>query len=267
MPWYFLLLVFASFTSLGASKLDIGGGIVSAQIPHYLGSDQNEQYVMPVPYIRYQSDQLDVDRNSFTGYLWHKEKWHLELSAGISLAVDSKDNKTRHGMDDLDWVFELGPSLNYYLLGEPKALKLLYVGVFTRKATATDFGSVKDAGWRLGPSLYFETPLWHTSTIELTTSLRANVNFSDARYLNYYYGVSGKDSLATRTEFSNDSGFSSADLSIGLSLDSKQYWLGGFVKYHYLAGSKQLSSPLVKQDNNVSFGVGFAWKFYTKQWP
>ena len=84
-----------------------------ADIPHYLGSDQSEQYALPVPYIRYQSDYLDIDRNSFTGYLWQQGNLHLDISAGVSIAVDSKDNTAREGLDDLDWVFELGPSLNY----------------------------------------------------------------------------------------------------------------------------------------------------------
>ncbi|MBE0457529.1 MipA/OmpV family protein [Pseudoalteromonas sp. KG3] len=265
MPWLVLLLCLFSSMSSAASKLEIGGGVFIADIPHYLGSDQSEQYIMPVPYIRYQSDDLDVDRNSFTGYLWHNESLHLDISAGVSLAVDSEENQAREGMDDLDWVFELGPSLNYYFIGAPKTAKQFSIGLFTRKAMATDFSSVTNAGWRYGPSIYFESPLIVSSGYEVTTSVRANANFADHRYLDYYYGISALDSRNERSQFNTQSGYSGADLSIGLNFDSKKYWLGGFIKYHHLAQSKQQRSPLVKQDSNISFGFGVAWKFYTQQ--
>lgn len=266
MPWlciFFCLLY--STASLSASKLELGGGVFMADIPHYLGADQSEQYILPVPYIRYQSDELDVDRNSFTGYLWQADNLHLDISAGVSLAVDSKDNRAREGMDDLDWVFELGPSLNYYFLGSPRTATQFYLGLFTRKAMATDFSSVTNVGWRYGPSIYFETPLIARDEYELSTSIRANANFADDRYLNYYYGIAQVNSSEVRSEFSSSSGYSGADLSVGLNLDSKKYWLGGFIKYHHLADSKQQHSPLVKQNSNVSFGFGAAWKFYTQQ--
>jgi len=220
---------------------------------------------MPVPYIRYQSDELDVDRNSFTGYLWHYNNIHLDISAGVSLAVDSDDNQAREDMDDLDWVFELGPSINYYFLGGPQATQQFYIGLFTRKAMATDFASITNVGWRYGPSIYFESPLVVSANYEVTTSIRANANFADDRYLNYYYGISALDSRTARTMFDTQSGYSGADLSLGLNFDSKKYWLGGFIKYHHLADSKQQQSPLVKQDSNISFGFGVAWKFYTQQ--
>lgn len=265
MSWLVILLCLYSSLAVAASKLEIGGGAFMADIPHYLGSDQSEQYIMPVPYIRYQSDELDVDRNSFTGYLWHYDNVHIDISAGVSLAVDSEDNQARAGMDDLDWVFELGPSLNYYFLGGPQASQQLYIGLFTRKAMATDFGSVTNVGWRYGPSIYFESPLLIKAGYEVTTSVRANANFADDRYLDYYYGISELDSQAERGQFNSQSGYSGADLSIGLNFDSKKYWVGGFIKYHHLAQSKQQHSPLVKQDSNISFGFGVAWKFYNKE--
>jgi len=265
MRWLLLLFTLFSGAVLSASKLEIGGGVFAADIPHYLGSDQSEQYILPVPYIRYQSDELDLDRNNLTGYLWQHDKLHLDISAGVSLAVDSKDNQAREGMEDLDWVFELGPSLNYYLLGSPKAEEQLYVGLFTRKAMATDFSSLTNAGWRYGPSVYFETLLLTGDNYEITTTIRANVNFADSRYLNYFYGISALNSRINRSEFTVGSGYSGTDLSLGVNFDTKKYWLGGFVKYHHLADSKQQRSPLIKQDSNVSVGFGVAWKFYTQQ--
>jgi len=131
--------------------------------------------------------------------------------------------------------------------------------------TKVNKSSITNVGWHYGPSVYFETPLLTYTDPELTASIRANVNFADDRYLNYYYGIAPQDSRAQRNEFNNQSGYAGADLSFGINFDTKKYWLGGFVKYHHLADSKQQQSPLVKKNSNVSLGFGIAWKFYTQQ--
>ncbi len=248
----------------GAAKMELGAGLFYADIPHYLGSDESEHYLLPVPYFRYQSDKMAIDRNNFTGFLWQQENLHLDLSANVGLAVDSEDNKAREGMDDLDWVFELGPSLNYYLIGEPNAKQHLYLSLFARKAIATDFSGIDDIGWRYGPSVYYRVPIIEKADSQFSLAFRGNINFASDKYLDYYYGVSDLHSNETRQAYSSRSGFSGADVSIGVHFDTPKYWLGGFVKYHHLADSQQDASPLVKQDYNVSVGFGVAWKFYRR---
>ncbi|MGX1110833.1 outer membrane protein [Pseudoalteromonas sp. MBR-15] len=259
-----VILVLVSVKAYSAAKMELGAGVFYADIPHYLGSDESEKYLLPVPYFRYQSEKMAIDRNNFTGYLWQHENLHLDLSAGVGLAVDSKDNKAREGMDDLDWVFELGPSLNYYVIGEPNSKEHMYFSLFVRKAIATDFGDVDDIGWRYGPSIYYTIPLLEQAHSQFSVAFRGNVNFATERYLDYYYAVNEIESNATRQIYASRSGFSGADVSIGLHFDTPNYWLGGFVKYHHLANSQQHASPLVKQDYNVSIGFGVAWKFYRK---
>ncbi len=75
------VIVAFGLLNFAASKLVIGGGVFVPvdDIPHYLGTEQSEQYIMPVPHVRYQSDKLDLNH---------------------------ADNQARAGMDFLDWVFE-----------------------------------------------------------------------------------------------------------------------------------------------------------------
>ena len=92
-------------------------------------------------------------------------------------------------MDDLDWVFELGPSLNYYLIGEPNSRQHLYLSLFARKAIATDFSGIDDIGWRYGPSVYYRVPIIEKADSQFSLAFRGNINFASDKYLDYYYGV------------------------------------------------------------------------------
>ncbi|MBQ4833465.1 MipA/OmpV family protein [Pseudoalteromonas sp. MMG010] len=262
----FCLLAFCSFCTHSASKLEVGAGVFLAEIPHYLGSDQSEQFTLPSPYIRFSSDELDIDRSGLTGYLWQNGALHLDISAGFSTAVASEDSRARDGMEDLDWGLELGPALNYYLTGDSKTGQQLYASLFTRKAIATDFSSISDIGWRYGVGIYGQQPIELFTEFPLILSVKANVNFATNRYHDYFYTVSEQFSTPNRPVYNAKAGYSGSDLSLGLSYDNEQYWVGGFVKYYNIShASSLIASPLVKQHHNLAVGLGFAWKFYTHQ--
>ncbi|MFY8275192.1 MipA/OmpV family protein [Pseudoalteromonas sp. SSDWG2] len=256
---FFLLICSAGSTG---KELELGAGVFSASIPHYLGSSQHSNYTLPLPYVVYRSDNLSVDRNSAVGYLWQYGPWHLDISATAAFAVDSQDNTARKGMDDLDWVFELGPALDYYIEGKPQADDFFKLGVFTRKALATDFSDINDLGFRFGPYLHWKKEVWQQDDSSVTLTSRAAVNFATSQYVNYFYGVVQSDVTATRSYYKGRSGYSGSELSIGVSYDSNRWWLGGFVKYYRLKDSTWQDSPLVERHHNIAIGAGVAWKFY-----
>lgn len=244
-----------------SKKLELGLGAFSTQLPHYLGSDQSDIYLVPLPYVYYLDDTFKVDRNQFTGKLWQNHNFYLDLSASGGVKVNSEDNNARAGMNDLDWVFELGPSIKYYFTGDPQQSSFWYAELFTRKATATDFQSLTDIGWRYGPSMTFQQAYSYLQgEIEFTS--RFNINFSDSKYLNYYYGVSDEFSHASRSVFENVSGYSGSDLSVGLTYKTGAWWFGGFARYYNFYSANQSDSPLVLQNSNWALGFGVAWVFY-----
>jgi outer membrane protein len=271
-----LLLIYPSQAAQGSEQqskvqkseaiIEIGIGAFSVHLPQYLGSDQSDSYVVPLPYFYYLDDDFKVDRNQFTGKLWQDNNFYLDLSASAGLKVNSEDNTSRIDMPDLDWVFELGPSIKYYLTGDPQKSSYLYAEFFTRKATATDFSSFTNVGWRYGPSITYQQAFsshWINQgkgLFELTT--RANINFSDSRYINYYYGVSPLYQKKSRQAYQSDGGYAGSDISVGLTYKVNDWWLGGFARYYYLSGAEYEASPLVKQQSNWSLGFGVAWIFY-----
>jgi len=250
------------------AKLDLGIGAFVMQLPQYVGSDQSDAYLVPLPYVYYLDENIKIDRNQFSGKLLQNNHLYLDLSASGGVKVNSEDNTARSDMPDLDWVFELGPSIKYYFTGSPQQQSYFYAEFFTRKATATDFHSITNAGWRYGPSTTYQKNFslvdidQGRGEFEFTT--RVNVNFSDDRYLNYYYGVQNKYSQKSRSSYNSGGGYAGSDISLGLTYKINSWWFAGFARYYNLSGAVHDDSPLVKQNSNWSIGLGAAWIFYSR---
>ena len=260
----FLLLSFNVSAEKAPVEMEVGVGIFTLQTPHYLGSDQSETYILPMPYFYYLDENIKVDRNQFTGKLFTQGNVYFDLSASAGIKVNSEDNNARHGMEDVDWVFELGPSLKYYFDGDPQQSDFLYTELFTRKATATDFHSLTNVGWRYGISSTYQNTfvLPELGQGEFELAARINVNFSDDRYLNYYYGVPESATTHTRESYFSKSGYAGTDLSAGIIYKVNQWWFAGFTRYYNYNGVEYDESPLLKTNHNWSVGIGFSWIFY-----
>lgn len=244
-------------------ELEVGAGVFVATLPDYIGSDEESTYLLPMPYVYFKTDKIELDRNAFTGHLWRKKRWYLDISAAGSIAVSSKDNLARQNMPDLDWVGELGLSLKYYFIGDDRADEELHLGFRLHKAIATDFSSIDDIGWTYGPSLAYQNIVYPSAISgELTFEAKLSAHFGDSKYLNYYYGVNEQYQAYDRLAFSANSGYGGSSLSTGFTWKKDQLWLASYVKYYTLAGSEQKNSPLVKSNDNWAYGLALVWIFY-----
>lgn len=257
------LIMLVALPCRAASELDLGVGVFGISTPHYLGSAQSQRLVVPMPYINYRSDRLEINRDRLSGLLWQRGPWYVDISLAASLAVDSKDNKARENMPDLGWIFELGPSLDYYLVGAPRDKHSLKLGMYTRKALSTDFSSIDDIGWRYGPNIKYKHQFSLLKNEKLDLSVRLNMNFATKHYHEHFYGVEPPYTNHLRNEYKASSGYVGSDLSLGLSYNTTTFWYGGFLKYSLLHGSKNENSPLFRKKKNLALGIGFAWKFIT----
>ena len=97
----------------GKAFWELGIGISGITFPDYVGSDERRTWPLPFPYVVYQSRRIKVDQGTVSGILPLTDRLSLDVSAGGALPVDSSHNKAREGMDDLDAVGEIGPSLKY----------------------------------------------------------------------------------------------------------------------------------------------------------
>ncbi|WP_199609007.1 MipA/OmpV family protein [Flocculibacter collagenilyticus] len=248
-----------------AYQLDLGMGAFALSMPDYLGSDQSESYLLPLPYFYYKDENVKIDRNGFTGELWQSDNWRLDLSASAGVPVNSDDNQLRKGMPDLDWTFEGGVSLKYFINNQKNLNKQHFMALFAHKVIATDFTYLDDEGWRGGLNWYLQQPITVLNQPNISWATRVNINFADKQYLNYFYGVTPQQRLPFRPCYQAEAGYAGSDVSTGLVYKNKKLWLGGFVKYYNFSGSKQIDSPLMAQNHNWTIGIGAMWIFYSKR--
>lgn len=236
-------------------KLEFGLGPGWAQIPHYRGSDQTQTYVIPLPYVRYYGKRLRIDREGGRYYFIEKENIKLDLSASFAPPVDSSDNRSRQGMADLDFVFELGPRVQFDFYESGDQRFKFRAALPLRAAFTSDFNRTDTIGYVFSPYIQFRF------NFGLESSLSLGPMWASEEYNDYFYEVSPQQATAERPAYNARAGYSGSRITLTSSYRWRKYWLGLFMRYDRLDGAVFNDSPLVKQNDSLMVGVGFAWVF------
>jgi outer membrane protein len=235
---------------------EFGAGLAFADVPHYLGADEGETYLLPVPYFVYRGKYLRADRSGVRGVLYDSEKLDLRLSMGGSPPVDSHDNDARDDMDDLDAVFEIGPTLQYQLHKGNGHLWRLDLPVRTAFTLGTGSDFMDYTGWTTNPRLYYRREWTHW-----TATGSFGPVFSDRRYHAYIYDVAPRFATDERPEYKAGGGYTGTRTSFSLRRRVGDWFIGAFMGYQYLNGADNEDSPLFKQDDYLTVGLAVAWVF------
>ncbi len=256
----FMLLVLLFKANVVMGELEVGLGLSTAHVPHYVGSDQAEQYYVPFPYIRYRSDRLNIDRNGIQTKLWQRGRWNLELSFGGAVRVDSEKNDAREGMDDLDFILEAGPALRYYVLGKRSEDNVLFFEMPIRSAISTDFTELERRGFSLNPRAIWRRA-YMMNQYEVRPQLSLGLRSATQEYHDYIYGVTASFATSERAQYDASGGYGGWQVSYGTAVLWSNYMVGGFVRYVNINGAVFEGSPLVKQNTSVIFGLVSAYLF------
>lgn len=236
---------------------EIGAGVAAFSFPMYRGSDQTNNFLMPVPHFTYHGDFLKADRQGIRGSLFDSDRVDLTVSLALSPPVASEDIKARNGMSDLKATFEIGPELDFtFWRSENRArfVKLL----MPLRAAFTVEGSPKDIGLVFHPKLNMDItdlpglPGWNLGTL-------AGPLFGDKRQHAYYYSVAPQFATATRPAYEAQAGYAGMQYLVALSKRFPKYWVGSFVRYDNLTGATFEDSPLVRQKDYFAAGVAITW--------
>lgn len=255
-----LLLLITHWTSNPSAWADdkplweAGVGLAGLFNPHYLGADQNDAYVLPIPYVIYRGKTVRADRGGLRGYLYDSERLDLRLSLGGSLPVNSDDNDAREGMDDLDLMLEVGPTLQYQIFRSDK--HLLRADWPVRGAFTVGNNFLYHQGWTSNPRLHYVTDVG-----QWTMTTTVGPVFSDRRYHGYIYSVDAKDVRADRPFYQANSGYTGSRFSVGGKRRFGKYYVGAHLRYYDLDGAANDDSPLVKQDDYFAVSFIFAYVF------
>lgn len=231
----------------------LGGSVIS--FPAYRGSQRQVTYALPLPYFVYRSDRVSVDRDGARGLLYTHAGFEIDLSFDGAIPVDSEDDGPRAGMDDLDPVIELGPSLNWMLTDDRRWQLRLPL----RAAISIDGSSTRQRGWKAHPQVRYA---YRSPPGGWNANVTFGPIFATRDFHGYYYDVDGDDVIADeRPAFRSSGGYSGSSLQLGVSRRVDRVWFGGFVRYEHLDDAAFVDSPLVETETAVTAGIGIAWVF------
>lgn len=236
-------------------ELGLGAGVL--RMPAYRGAPGRKNTWLPVPYLAYRGGRIKVDEEGVRGTLLHRERFHLDFSVAGSLPVSGGDG-IRKGMSRLDPIGEVGPSLEV-ALGQAgdrhlEWEQLWWLRLPLRAALSVGDPLVGYRGWVFSPSVDW-TWVKGIQQSRWRWNLSMGPIFASQRYHDYFYTVGANDVNAARTAYGAEAGYSGRRISLTLSVNSKKWFVGGFVRYDDLHGAVFEDSPLVETRGYLAMGI------------
>ncbi len=261
VSFFYMLLIFSS-NSLAEQTLpkwEFGLGPALLSYPDYPGSKEQNQLLLPLPYIVYRGKYFSINQQAITKPFLETSTVELDLSLSGSIPVSSKDNKMRTGMEDLDGSIGLGPVLKYRLYQHK--LNELKFELPIRAIIASDFKRIHQEGWVANPGIFYYYRDAFTQKQRIKLTIGAAANFADATNHNYYYGVDSNYATLDRPAYKTTDGFSGMSYHLALNYHFDQFWLGGFWRGFDMSQAVYKDSPLVETQFSNMFGLTLTWNF------
>ena len=236
---------------------ELGAGVAAFSFPYYRGSDQTNNFVLPVPYFTYHGDFFKADRHGIRGSFFDSDRIDLSVSLALSPPGSSDHIRARSGMPNLDATFEIGPQMNITLWRSENRARFLKL-LLPLRAAFTVESSPQDIGWVFHPRLNMDItdlpgmPGWNLG-------LLAGVVFGNQRQNAYYYSVAPQYATATRPAYQADGGYAGTQYLVAISKRFPKFWLGAFARYDNLSGATFEDSPLVRQKDYFAAGLSVNW--------
>lgn len=243
------------------SSLILGAGLGVASLPHYPGSDENDDYFLPLPYIDFRSDRLSVNDKGVHAELINTNIIQLDFDITGSFPVSSDDNTARNNMPDLGFFVEIGPEVslrliqkqNYYISFDiPIRASFELLG----EDETFDDKFVQDAGYLLEPRLHYEA-----KNESLSYDFDIGILWADETYQSKFFSVNQEFVTNERAFYKARGGLMGHRLSSTVKYETDNWLILSYAKYIDLSPGKNELSPLIKKDDYLLGGIGFVRKF------
>ena len=244
---------------------ELGIGTAALNLSHYPAAAQNQTRSLPFPFLIYRGKYLRSDEKGYLrGRIFKSEKVELDFSFSGSLPVDSDDNAAREGMEELDWLGEVGSRLQVNLLetsDQSHSAKVDFV-LPIRAVFSTDFSESPDYhGFKFAPTLVYENEILGNSGIDLKISVAAI--FATEELMDYYYEVDTQFVRSNRSEYDADAGYLGARFGINIK---RKFWsrTTAFLNTSLwnFTGSTNSDSPLSLETFNYGIVAGLKVSLY-----
>lgn len=231
---------------------ELGLGVAVLRLPHYRGSDQSHRWTLPAPYLQYRGEIFKADRDGARALLFESDRVQFDLSVAASAPTHSRDNHARQGMADLAPTLEFGPKFNLALAhGSDWKLDLRA----PLRAALTVESRPRSIGWIASPHVNLDLDLPQAWRL----GLQASAVLGSQRFNAYFYDVAAAEATAQRPAYRSHGGAAGSQLTLALSRRFDAAWFGLFVRQDSLRGARFADSPLVRQSDNLAFGIALSW--------
>lgn len=239
-----------------------GGLFMGAfKAPHYPGADQTQQRFLGLPYMMYRGETIKVDDEGMRSEFVKKQHFKVDLSVAAAFPANSRDNKAREDMPNLDWLGEIGPRFRYFFIPYRTSLYHLELALQLRGVYSTDFRSVSHRGYVIHPILSF----WKREIFFkwLTFEVRYGAIWATEKVMDYFYDVDSQYVRSGRDRYNAKAGFFEQHLDTAIEIRPYRrirIFLG-MQNNNYLGATNE-NSPLMKQKLTQSYAFGIMWNLY-----
>jgi outer membrane scaffolding protein for murein synthesis (MipA/OmpV family) len=239
-------------------RWELGVGLGALSLPDYRGSDESSHRAVPLPYFVYRLEWLTADREGLRADFFKSDAFEVTLSFSGFAPFFSDDNTAREGMPDLNYMLELGPSLDVRLWRSAGGDHRVGLVLPVRAAIELD-GGLRYQGWTFTPRLAWSYQPSNYSDWKLI--VQAGLLYGSQRYNHYFYSVDDQYATASRPAYQATSGYAGAMAQVALSRRFGDFRIIGFLRGDNLDGATFEDSPLVKTRNNLTAGFFLTWTF------
>jgi len=240
---------------------EVGALIGGGRIPDFPAADESSSRALVLPFAIYRGPIFKLgDGGAARGVLSDDGTIEIDLGLDAAFPVDSDDNDAREGMDNLDYLLELGPRVTYRFL--PKGgTHEVDLSLATRAVISTDGANWRYQGFTINPALvYRRNDLFDR---DLRATLAASPLFGFDGINRYFYRVGDGDARPDRPAFDAEEGYIGTEFSAGLSVGLfGRVRLFGGVQVGYWDGAANDDSPLHGSNTTLAVGGGLRWSIF-----
>lgn len=237
----------------GLALWEVGGLGFGVRQQAYPGADEHVNRGLVLPFVIYRGKYLRADRQTAGVRAVKTDNVEVDIGFAGAFGSSSKDIDARRGMPDLGTLVEFGPRIKWKLgeaWGGRFRADLPLRGVFDLS------DGMAHRGWSLEPEIGYRRSMdngwsWGTSVSAVIGDRRINRTL---------YGVAPQYATADRPAYQASSGLVTWRLQATLSSALTRDWrVFGFARLDNVSGAANRDSPLVRQTNGGTVGIGVAY--------
>jgi hypothetical protein len=240
-------------------EFGVGGGYFSG-FDYPASKDVNQRF-LALPFFIYRSPRFRLGDGGVRAIAIERPRLKLDLAVAASLNASSEGNSVREGMEDLDFLFEIGPQLELSLFDRamPSGGRVqMRLNAELRAVMETDFHKINSRGLvaELGLGLSFRN-VKH-SGMDLLTGI--STSYGNERLQDYFYEVDPEFATDTRPEFDAKGGYLESRVFGGLGFRARRnvrIFMGVFTGLY--DGVRNQESPLFETTSSTGFALGVVW--------